>query len=273
MRSARDEGFPLILPVLPSRIAGSPHNPCLFMLHGFMGCKEDFEFLLPRLSRHFYCVAIDLPYHGEAVAIHWGWSEMAEYLVATQARFSPNRPSYLYGYSLGGRIALYTALNFPQSWAGVVLESASAGLVDPIEQEERQQRDGSIARKLRQKNLDFEEFLRSWYQQQIFQGLNDSVGFEEMLKRRQLGNPQALADALETFSLGRQPFLGNLLAQSSLPLLLLAGELDPKFVQIQKQMAVLCPTAQVEILAECSHNLQFQQPDLLSAIVYEWLLG
>jgi 2-succinyl-6-hydroxy-2,4-cyclohexadiene-1-carboxylate synthase len=243
------------------------------MLHGFMGCKEDYESLLPRLSRHFYCVAIDLPSHGKAAAIRWGWSEMAEYLVATQALFSPKQPSYLYGYSLGGRIALYTALHFPQNWAGVILESASAGLADPIEQAERQRRDRAIARKLRQKSLDFAEFLRSWYQQQIFQGLENSAGFEEMLKRRQLGNPPALADALETFSLGSQPFLGNFLAQSSLPLLLLAGELDLKFVQIQKQLAALYPMAQVEILAGCSHNIQSQQPDRLSEIICTWLLG
>jgi 2-succinyl-6-hydroxy-2,4-cyclohexadiene-1-carboxylate synthase len=257
---------------LPLRIEGLPQNPCLLMLHGFMGCKEDFESLLPRLSQHFYCVAIDLPGHGEATAIHWGWPEMAQYLVIAQAHFSPDRPSYLYGYSLGSRIALYTALHFPQSWQQVVLASANVGLANEIDRVDRQRQDGAISRKLRQENLDFGEFLQSWYRQKIFRGLESAIGFQEMLQRRQRCNPRALADALETFSLGSQPYLGDLLTSSYFPLLLLAGELDPKFVQIQKQMAALCPMAQVKILAGCSHNLQAQGPERFLDVICDWLL-
>lgn len=252
--------------------AGSPANPSLFLLHGFLGCKEDFEPLLPRLTEDFYCVAIDLPGHGTARSIRRNWSEMAEELVALQARFSPDRPSHLYGYSLGGRIALYTALHFPQSWHKVVLASASAGLADGLARAERRRRDGAIARKLRQENLDFGEFLQSWYRQDIFRGLETAVGFEAMLARRQLGDPGSLADALEDFSLGRQPYLGDLLTQSSMPLLLLAGALDPKFVGIQKQLVALYPQAELEILAGCSHNVHGQWPDRTLAAIGEWLL-
>jgi 2-succinyl-6-hydroxy-2,4-cyclohexadiene-1-carboxylate synthase len=255
------------------KIAGSPTHPCLFLLHGFLGCKEDFAPLLPKLTEDFYCVAIDLPGHGAATGIRRNWQEMAEYLVSLQAQFSPDRPSYLYGYSWGGRIALYTALHFPSCWYKVVLASASAGLADASARAERRRGDQAIARKLRQENLDFGEFLQAWYGQKIFRGLETSGGFREMLQRRQLGDPRSLADALEDFSLGSQPYLGDLLAQSSVPLLLLAGELDPKFVRIQQQLIELQPQAQLRILAGCSHNLQEQWFDRALEEIVAWLLS
>ncbi len=254
-------------------ITGSPANPCLFLLHGFLGCKEDFEPLLPKLTENFCCVAIDLPGHGAATEIRRSWPAMAEYLGSLQARFSPDRPSYLYGYSLGGRIALYAALHFPNSWHKVVLASASAGLAEASARAERRRSDEAIARQLRQENLDFGEFLQAWYRQKIFRGLENSGGFREMLQRRQIGNPRSLATALEDFSLGSQPYLGDLLAQSSMQLLLLAGELDPKFVRVQKQLIALYPPARLEILAGCNHNLQAQWPDRVLVEIVAWLLN
>jgi 2-succinyl-6-hydroxy-2,4-cyclohexadiene-1-carboxylate synthase len=255
------------------KIAGSPTNPCLFLLHGFLGCKEDFAALLPKLTEDFYCVAIDLPGHGAATGIRRNWPAMAKYLVSLQAGFSPDQPSHLYGYSWGGRIALYTALHFPSCWHKVVLASASAGLSSASARAERRRSDQEIARQLRQEGLDFGEFLQAWYRQKIFRGLETSGGFQEMLQRRQLGHPRSLADALEDFSLGSQPYLGDLLTKSSIQLLLLAGELDPKFVSIQKQLSELYPPAQLKILAGCSHNLQEQWPDRALAEIVAWLLS
>jgi 2-succinyl-6-hydroxy-2,4-cyclohexadiene-1-carboxylate synthase len=254
-------------------IAGSPAHPCLFLLHGFLGCKEDFVPLLPKLTEDFYCVAIDLPGHGAAREIRRSWPAMAEYLGSLQARFSPDHPSYLYGYSLGGRIALYTALRFPSCWHKVVLASASAGLASALARAERQRADQAIAHQLRQENLDFGEFLQAWYGQKIFRGLETAGGFREMLQRRQLGHPCSLADTLEDFSLGGQPYLGDLLAQSSMQLLLLAGERDPKFVRIQRELIELYPQARLEILAGCSHNLQEQWSDRALAEIVAWLLS
>jgi 2-succinyl-6-hydroxy-2,4-cyclohexadiene-1-carboxylate synthase len=251
--------------------AGDPNRPCLLLLHGFLGCKEDFLPLLPQLAENFYCIAIDLPGHGALVGQRRSWLELAQELVGMRDRYGANQPSYLYGYSLGGRIALYAALHFPGVWCKVVLASASAGLAAEAVRQERWRRDGAIARKLRRTDLNFEEFLRAWYAQDIFQGLEAWDGFGEMLDRRKTGDPRSLADALEDFSLGHQPYLGKLLAQSSLPILLLAGELDFKFLEIQRQLLTLCPWAKLQIFPSCSHNLQAQNSAGVVEAIAPWL--
>jgi 2-succinyl-6-hydroxy-2,4-cyclohexadiene-1-carboxylate synthase len=173
---------------------------------------------------------------------------------------------------LGGRLALYLALHYPDRWQKVILESASFGLSTTQARKQRQQQDAAIARKLRQPNLDFAAFIQNWYQQSVFTGINQHPNFPELITSRFNNNPLALARSLETIGLGQQPYLGELLKINKIPLLLLAGERDPKFVEIGHQIAKNCPYSEIIVVPNCSHNVHFQQLDLWLKAVLEFLI-
>jgi 2-succinyl-6-hydroxy-2,4-cyclohexadiene-1-carboxylate synthase len=249
---------------------GKPDLPPLLFLHGFIGSCQDFEPLLAQLSTQFHCICVDLPGHGQTIATDDDIPGTAQCLVELLESLVSDRPCGLVGYSLGGRIALYLLLYYPQRWTKVVLESASAGLASPIDRQTRKRQDQAIARKLRQPNLDFAKFLKDWYQQPVFQGMNDHPNFPALITQRLQNKPLALAQSLENAGLGSQPYLGQLFSNNQIPLLLMVGANDDKFVAINQAMVASCPAAELLIVPHCSHNIHWQQPQQWSQTLQAW---
>jgi 2-succinyl-6-hydroxy-2,4-cyclohexadiene-1-carboxylate synthase len=235
-----------------------------------MGSCQDFAPLLTQLSTQFHCIGVDLPGHGQTIATDDDIPGTAQCLVELLESLLGDRPCGLVGYSLGGRIALYLALHYPHRWTKVVLESASAGLASPVARQARQKQDLAIARQLRQPDLDWAEFIKQWYQQTVFQGLSNHPNFSELITQRLQNRPLALAKSLENTGLGSQPYLGDMLITNQIPLLFLAGEEDDKFVKINQELAASCPTAELWIVSNCSHNIHYQQPQQWIQGVQRW---
>jgi 2-succinyl-6-hydroxy-2,4-cyclohexadiene-1-carboxylate synthase len=246
---------------------GDKTLPSLLLLHGFMGSSADFHPAISTLSQYFQCICVDLPGHGQTPIDKHDFVSTAEQILA----IAPDN-CYLLGYSLGGRLALYMALHYPDRWQKVILESASFGLPTAQIRQERQRQDSAIARKLRQPDLDFAAFIHNWYQQPVFTGIEDHPNFSELMVSRSNNNPLSLARSLETMGLGQQPYLGELLKTNKIPLLILVGEQDTKFVEIGQQIATFCQQVELKIIPNCSHNIHFQQLDLWLRTVQKWLL-
>jgi 2-succinyl-6-hydroxy-2,4-cyclohexadiene-1-carboxylate synthase len=241
--------------------------PSLLLLHGFMGSSADFHPAIADLTQHFYCVSVDLPGHGQTPIDGHDFVSTGEQIL----EIAPDK-CHLLGYSLGGRLALYLALHYPDRWQKVILESASFGLPTAKMRQERQHRDSAIARKLRQPDLDFAAFIQNWYQQAVFTGINKHPNFPELIISRSNNNPLSLARSLEIMGLGQQPYLGELLKTNKIPLLTLVGQQDTKFIEIGQQIANLCPQIELRIVPNCSHNIHFQRLDLWLEIIQEWIL-
>jgi 2-succinyl-6-hydroxy-2,4-cyclohexadiene-1-carboxylate synthase len=241
--------------------------PSLLLLHGFMGSNVDFRPAIFTLAQYFHCICIDLPGHGQTLIADHDFVSTAEQILA----IAPDN-CYLLGYSLGGRLALYLALHYPDRWQKVILESASFGLPTAEMRQERQHQDSVIARKLRQPDLDFAAFIQNWYQQSVFTGINKHPDFPELIISRSNNNPLALARSLEKMGLGQQPYLGELLKTNKIPLIILVGQQDTKFIEIGQQIANLCPKTELRIVSNCSHNIHFQRLDLWLEIIQEWIL-
>ncbi len=246
---------------------GDPSHPPILFLHGFMGDLLEFKQAIAILSKQFYCVAIDLLGHGQTEAIDHVMDRDEDYTIESTANFIIKfldllcvERCCLVGYSMGGRLALYLALHFPQYFSRVVLESASAGLRTEVERSDRRSKDQQLAAKL--ETDDFRLFLESWYQQSIFANLRSHPNFAQMLEQRLSNSPVKLAKSLRNLSTGKQPSLWEKLSENEIPLLLLAGELDSKFVQINRQIEQLCKFSKLEIITSCSHNIHFENPNL-----------
>lgn len=244
-------------------LVGEQEKPLLLLLHGFMGSSNDFQDVMTLLSEKFCCLAVDLPGHGKTKILGgqecYRMENTAQALINLLAALKINQ-CFLFGYSMGGRLALYLALQFPQYFAKVILESASPGLKTAAARLDRIKHDAELAAEI--ESNDFGDFLNKWYQQPIFNSIKIHPKFNDLLERRLQNNPLEIAKSLRYMSIGCQPCLWQHLVSNQLPLLLLVGEFDQKFININQEIANCCPLAHLEIIKNSSHNVHFEQPNL-----------
>lgn len=240
-----------------------PNQPVILFLHGFMGNLDEFQPVIKLLDKDFSYLSIDLPGHGKTQVL----AEDEYYTMANTANGLINfldqlqiKQCFLVGYSMGGRLALYLTLHFPERFIKVILESASPGLATKTERLARIKTDAQIARKLARTTTksDFMNFLRNWYSQPIFGDIKNHPEFEIMLANRCQNHPGELSKSLEFMGTGKQPALWHKLAENTTPLLLLAGEKDPKFIDINTEIRQKCQVAQLKIIPDAGHNIHLE---------------
>ena len=124
--------------------AGSP----LLLIHGFTGRGSGWGALATAFSRRHRLVVVDLPGHGRSgvpddparASVERSADDLAAIL-----RHVAASPAHVIGYSLGARIALRLAVAHPRSVRRLILESPSAGIVDPAARAERARADDARA--------------------------------------------------------------------------------------------------------------------------------
>ncbi len=226
------------------------------LLHGFLGRGADFEPILSRLRER--ALIVDLPGHGETrFSGKFTMSNTARAIVNLLDELQIGQAN-LVGYSMGGRLALYLALNDPTRFPKAAIESGSPGLKTQQERTDRIQRDRELANRL---ETDFDQFLIDWYNQPLFRSFKAHPKFEQMLKARSRNHPDELARSLREMGTGMQPNLWEKLKSHRNPLLLMVGECDRKFVEINQEIASLCETAELVIAPDAGHNIHFEKPE------------
>ena len=176
----------------------------------------------------------------------------------------------LVGYSMGGRLALYLALRYPERCTSLFLESASPGLENERERASRHDADEKKARRL--ETEDFEGFLQDWYQQPIFASLaRDEELLERTIETRLRNDPSELAKSLRGIGTGSQPSLWKELGRLEAPALAVAGELDSKFSALSRRMAAISPQIRVNVVTDVGHNVQGEAPKEYLAILKDHL--
>lgn len=205
--------------MLHSRLLKKGEGPPIILLHGFLGSGQDWEAVVNYLSNRT-CIAYDLPGHGKTP-----WSS-ADIIKSLDATF-PDSPFHLAGYSLGGRLALQFAASRPERLLSLTLLSTHLGLKNEEEKKKRLEADREWACKIRTEPL--EKILEEWYSQEVFSSLGTMT--KGVISLRSLNqNPDALANALEAWSLGRQEYYGDFLR--TFPAKIVVGALDRKFTTL-----------------------------------------
>ena len=253
---------------------GNPKAPVILFLHGFMGNGDDWQDCCQYLSDKFYCLTIDLPFHGKTVIEgdenEITFEETASSIIRLLANLNIQR-CYLVGYSMGGRIALYLALNHPENFIRIVMESASPGLKTKQERNVRIETDTGVSERL--KSNKFNEFLIQWYKQPIFGDLIKQKNFNEILKRRRKEDPEKLAISLKKLGTGIQPPLWEKLSQLDLYCLLVVGEKDLKFRSIANEMSNLNNMISIKGIANCYHTIHLLKPDVFAGLLSDFFLS
>ena len=227
----------------------------LVFLHGLLGTKSDWQKVIENLP-HFRCLSLDLPFHGEnkAVAVE-DFEQTAQSLEEQIQHLIKNEPYILIGYSLGGRIAQYYALQAKVKIGhlkAVILEGANLGLQSEQEKQSRLVNDEMWAECFFHEKP--ETVLEDWYQQPVFASLNDDQR-RELVALRSNNNGATLAAMLEATSLAVQPDLRANLSARTFAFYYLCGERDSKFRALAAELAADC-----HVIPRAGHNAHRENP-------------
>ncbi|HDZ11242.1 MAG TPA: 2-succinyl-6-hydroxy-2,4-cyclohexadiene-1-carboxylate synthase [Bacteroidetes bacterium] len=258
--------------MLHYKFTGSKNAPVILCLHGFMGSGLDWEFLCGRLEGEFRCLAVDLPGHGKSLFLPekaYHFNETVRQILSLLDELSIER-CHLIGYSMGGRIALSLALNFPGRFDRIVLESASPGLRAADDRRARVMADEKVSRRLETQNLV--HFLNNWYRQPLFGSWCKRPEFPRALQIRLKNDPAELAKSLRFSGAGVQPSLWEKLPGNKRPILFLAGEQDLKYRTIGAEMARDNPAVQMKIIQDSAHTIHGENPAAFVSAVRTFLI-
>jgi 2-succinyl-6-hydroxy-2,4-cyclohexadiene-1-carboxylate synthase len=254
-------------------------QPRMLALHGFWGSGADFDGLRASseklgLRADWHCP--DLPGHGLQSAGQ-NWPTLTQHASSLAQEINlhwekTGQTTLLLGYSMGGRLALLTALlhSLP-SLSGLVLISCSPGLSDPAQATVRASNDDLLAAQLGDPAVPLREILWDFWQQPVFCSPHwPPTSDSEWVLRRLRANRHALAGILRSWSVGRQPNLWPDLPRFSRPVLLVHGACDEKFAAIHHRMAQALPCAEHVCLEDCGHVALAEQPHALAASLARW---
>jgi len=249
-------------------------GPPLVLLHGFTGSGRSMAGVAGALEHEYETLAPDLPGHGRSVggAREGGYrfDESIDALAATLEAAGHARAHWL-GYSMGARLALACALRHPGRVASLVLLAGRAGIPDAAERAARRAADEALAARLESRGI--EEFVDEWLAQPLFATLRAlGPGFMADERRARLANdPRELAASLRALGPAAQPPLFAELPRVHVPVLLVAGALDARFVAAAHDLARRLPQAEVREIADAGHAAHLERPAAFTAAVREFL--
>lgn len=252
---------------------GDPCNPPVLFLHGYLGSHREWLPFMQDLSDSYYCIAVDLPGHGQSAA----FDDEESYTFAGSAQrvldalpLVEQKGLRLVGYSMGGRLSLYLAIYHSDHIQQAIIESSSPGLLDARTAQAREKQDAGWADRFRAEPIDV--VLEDWYRQPIFCSLRAQPEmFEQMLKERRQNEGDAVARSIKGMSVGRQQPLWDALPQLEVDVCLIIGGLDRKYQQVARQMCSASARIHMESIEGAGHNVHLEQPDLFSKCVREQL--
>ncbi|MGI8794756.1 MAG: alpha/beta fold hydrolase [Acidimicrobiales bacterium] len=232
------------------------------LVHGFTQTGGSWAEVADILSDHHQVVVVDSPGHGRSA------DERPANLVEAGAMLAAAGGRGVYvGYSMGGRMALHTAMARPDLVRGLVLVGATAGIDSDGERAARRVADEALAASLEADGL--EPFLEKWLKNPLFATLPATKA--DIADR--LGNTvDGLAYALRSLGTGTQTPQWSELSRLDMPVLLVVGKRDVKFCALAEKMAELIgDNATVEVVPGAGHAVHLERPEAFLAVTSPFL--
>jgi 2-succinyl-6-hydroxy-2,4-cyclohexadiene-1-carboxylate synthase len=234
------------------------------LAHGFTQSARSwttFQRLLESRLPGATTIAVDLPGHGDAEAPAdldlWAGAD----LLADQGG-----PGVYVGYSMGGRVALHTALAHPEVVERLVLIGATAGIDDPDERAARRAADERLADHI--EAVGVSAFIDEWLVNPLFAGLTDATA---QRADRLRNSPAGLAASLRATGTGTQTPLWDRLGEIECPVLVLVGEHDAKFTDLGHRLVDGLSQADLVVVPGAGHSVHLEQPDATVDAIAAWL--
>lgn len=250
-------------------------GPPVVLLHGFTGSRTTWYDFVAAAAKEFTTIAIDHIGHGRTASPanveRYRMDRAVDDLVEVVRALGHERAAWV-GYSLGGRTALQVTARHPEAVAALVTEGASVGLATEAERAARIEGDEGLARMIEKDGL--ETFVDHWGSISLWDSQKQTLSEAQRTALRQQRLAQrgvGLANSLRGMGTGAQSWLGDRLAEIRVPVLLTAGKLDTKYVQIAQEMADAIPDARVRFIEGGGHAAHLEQPQAFNSVVLDFL--
>ncbi|MFQ5872392.1 MAG: 2-succinyl-6-hydroxy-2,4-cyclohexadiene-1-carboxylate synthase [Dehalococcoidia bacterium] len=249
-------------------------GPPVVAVHGFTGDISTWDCFVEAARAEFTLILVDVLGHGCSEAPgdpgRYSMDHCVEDLVGVLDGIGVRRASWL-GYSMGGRICLYVALNAPDRCRALVLEGASPGISNARDRRERVDRDVELARIIEERGVA--TFVEYWEALPLFatQQRLPQAARERLRRQRLRNNPVGLANTLRGIGVGVQPPLQDRLSCLAPPVLFVVGEKDGKFCDLARSMNAAVPNGRLAVIPEAGHAVHLEQPDRFNSIVLDFL--
>jgi 2-succinyl-6-hydroxy-2,4-cyclohexadiene-1-carboxylate synthase len=234
--------------------------PTVVLLHGFTHTGASWDRVITALPQSYRALAPDIRGHGRASAVT---PVSLEAVLSDVLALAP--PVFtLVGYSMGGRIALHLALAAPERIDHLVLIGASPGLCDPEERAARQADDELLAADF--ERLDIEVLADRWANTPVLADQPAHVR-QAVHADRLRSTPAGLARALRRLGTGALPSLWHRLDELRMPVTLVVGERDAKFLGVARRMSTALPGARLDVVPEAGHAVHLEAPDAVAELI------
>jgi 2-succinyl-6-hydroxy-2,4-cyclohexadiene-1-carboxylate synthase len=245
--------------ILAFKTHGNESKPPLIFLHGFLGCKEDWNPLIESLKKDYFCVTIDLPGHGHSILNPEDTVSFKQTIEGVYKIYSDLRLGLmtLIGYSMGGRVAMGYASAYPLSVDRLIIESSFPGYENQKDKERRLETDFDLAEELEAGSMA--QFLDKWYRFQLFKSLREHPTFSLLKKGREQNDPIQVSKALKQLSSGLQPSYWSLFGNGAFPIYYVTGEWDKKYCLVANKIKDRYPQCNITIISKAGHNVHFEQ--------------
>jgi 2-succinyl-6-hydroxy-2,4-cyclohexadiene-1-carboxylate synthase len=230
------------------------------LVHGFTQTAHSWDRIARRLARRYEVVTVDAPGHGDSGPMR------ADLPAAARLLGDAGGPADYVGYSMGGRLCLHLAVARPELVRRLVLVSTTAGIENPAERDTRRQSDEELAASIERDGVD--AFLERWLALPLFATLpRDAATLDDRRRNTVAG----LASSLRLAGAGSQEPLWEQLRELTMPVLVVAGARDDRYVAIGRRMAELIARATFEVIEGAGHAVHLEQPDLFASVLEAWL--
>lgn len=231
------------------------------LLHGFGQTARCWGALPGALVRDYEVVRLDAPGHGATGGEGVDLPTTADLIADTAG------PAVYVGYSMGGRMALQLVVDRPDVVRGLVVVGGTPGIEDDAERAARREADHALAQRIRDEGVD--AFIRYWLDLPLFAGLPAEARFEDERRRN---TAEGLATSLERAGTGSQAPLWDRLAAVDVPVLLVAGQADPRYVDIAfRTSAAIGPGTELSLIADAGHSVHLEHPVRFAGVLTGWL--
>jgi 2-succinyl-6-hydroxy-2,4-cyclohexadiene-1-carboxylate synthase len=235
--------------------------PALVLLHGFTHTGRSWDGVARALPERYRPHAPDLRGHGRAAGT---MPVRLEAVVSDLDRLAAGERLALAGYSMGGRIALQYALARPARVTRLVLIGASPGIADPTERAARVRADEHLAGEI--ERMSIEAFAARWARTPVLADQPAEIAARAQADRL-CNTPQGLARALRGLGAGALPPLWHRLGELEIPVLLIVGERDQKFLAIARAMADDIPSARLRTIPGAGHAAHLERPEAVAEVI------
>jgi 2-succinyl-6-hydroxy-2,4-cyclohexadiene-1-carboxylate synthase len=252
------------------------NTKALIFLHGFTGSSKDWEEITNKVSKNFNFYLLDFIGHGESSSpddLEFYNVESIIKQIHELIKILNEKKIFLFGYSMGGRAALNFANKHQNLLSGLIIESTSPGISENSLREERISNDKLLAEFI--KSHPLEEFVDYWMNLDLFRTQKNLPQNKliEIKYEKLKNNKTGLVNSLIGFGSGTMPPLHSNLQNIIIKTLLITGEFDKKYIEINSKMKNLFQNAEHIIIKNAGHNTHLENPTEFTDELNKFLSG